>query len=280
MSLFLCLRLRMRRHRSLLAALAQLARSRPFACRDVCICSPLAANEVCDPGRRSPAPVAPARRRRRQPRAPDTPTAALGARSADGSPRRSQRRRRRSATAALSARTASQLFALEGMGVVSNLHYRANNLEADLDKVMREARRLLSDWELTEKELKGLEKRVQKLEDAVFGSTDSDDEIANRRPHKRRRVFEQEESLESEQEMEEAPPIVLEEQLVRVLAPRGTNRDAVPEGARWVLLWPKHKIAEAPTTPCGFGLSRPDPPAPPRRPLGAFPAQSSQRSHR
>ena len=86
------------------------------------------------------------------------------------------------------------------------MHYRANNLEADLDKVMREARRLLSDWELTEKELKGLEKRVQKLEDAVFGSTDSDDEIANRRPHKRRRVFEQEESLESEQEMEEAPP--------------------------------------------------------------------------
>ena len=62
------------------------------------------------------------------------------------------------------------------------MHYRANNLEADLDKVMREARRLLSDWELTEKELKGLEKRVQKLEDAVFGSTDSDDEIANRRP--------------------------------------------------------------------------------------------------
>ena len=162
------------------------------------------------------------------------------------------------------------------------MHYRANNLEADLDKAMREARRLLSDWELTEKELKGLEKRVQKLEDAVFGSTDSDDEIANRRPPTRGAGCSSRRSRWSRsRRWRRRPPIVLEEQLVRVLAPRGTNRDAVPEGARWVLLWPKHKIAEAPTTPCGFGLSRPDPPAPPRRrPLGAFPAQSSQRSHR
>ena len=163
------------------------------------------------------------------------------------------------------------------MAFGSNLHYRADRLEADLEKMETQAKRLLMDWELTEKDLKGLEKRVQKLEDALNESMDTDDEIANRRPHKRRRAVEQEESLESEQEMEEAPAIVLEEQLVRVLAPRGTNRDAVPEGARWVLLWPRHQIADAPASPCGFGLSRPDPPAPPRRPLGAFPAQSGQR---
>ena len=92
------------------------------------------------------------------------------------------------------------------MAFVSNLHYRADRLEADLQKMKKEAKRLLMDWELTEKDLKGLEKRVQKLEDALNESMDTDDEIANRRPRKRRRVVEQEESLESEQEMEEAPP--------------------------------------------------------------------------